>query len=97
MSMLSSWRSMLPSLRYALMGKGFLLPLMLFPGRQRRCDSADWGALVQACDLVPIVEPEILIDGDYDIHRSSSVSQEVFQVRQGCMPRANSTRPLLAL
>ena len=35
---------------------------------------------MQACDLVPIVEPEILIDGDYDIFRSSSVSQEVFQV-----------------
>ena len=35
---------------------------------------------LQACDLVPIVEPEILIDGDYDIHRSSAVSQEVLQV-----------------
>ena len=35
---------------------------------------------LQACDLVPIVEPEILIDGEYDIHRSSAVSQEVFQV-----------------
>ena len=40
------------------------------------------GAVLQACDLVPIVEPEILIDGDYDIHRSSSVSQEVFQASQ---------------
>ena len=35
---------------------------------------------MQACDLVPVVEPEILIDGDYDIHRSSAVSQEVLQV-----------------
>ena len=31
---------------------------------------------------MPIVEPEILIDGDYDIQRSSSVSQEVYQVGQ---------------
>ena len=35
---------------------------------------------LQACDLVPIVEPEILIDGEYDIHHSSAVSQEVLQV-----------------
>ena len=35
---------------------------------------------LQACDLVPIVEPEILIDGEYDIHCSSTVSQEVLQV-----------------
>ena len=35
---------------------------------------------MQACDLVPIVEPEILIDGEYDIQRSSAVSQEVLQV-----------------
>ena len=35
---------------------------------------------VQACDLVPIVEPEILTDGEYDIQRSSAVSQEVLQV-----------------
>ena len=35
---------------------------------------------LQACDLVPIVEPEVLIDGDYDIYRSSAVSQQILQV-----------------
>lgn len=43
---------------------------------------------MQACDLVPIVEPEILIDGDYDMHRSSAVSQEVLQVRQTAIPHS---------
>ena len=32
---------------------------------------------MQACDLVPIVEPEILIDGDYDIRHSADVSAQV--------------------
>ena len=54
----------------------------LLPEQVRVHDRSQRGLPVQACDLVPIVEPEILIDGDYDIHRSSSVSQEVFQV--GC-------------
>lgn len=35
------------------------------------------GCLFQAHDLVPIVEPEILIDGDHDIHRSADVSARV--------------------
>lgn len=34
---------------------------------------------MQACDLVPIVEPEILIDGDYSLERSAEVSQRVLQ------------------
>lgn len=34
---------------------------------------------MQACDLVPIVEPEILIDGDYSLQRSAEVSQRVLQ------------------
>lgn len=34
---------------------------------------------MQACDLVPIVEPEILIDGDYSLQRSGEVSQRVLQ------------------
>ena len=34
---------------------------------------------MQACDLVPIVEPEILIDGDYSLQRSAQASQRVLQ------------------
>ncbi|CAL8462920.1 g2454 [Coccomyxa elongata] len=40
---------------------------------------AEYAAIAQACDLVPIVEPEILIDGDYTLQRSGEVSQRVLQ------------------
>ncbi len=38
-----------------------------------------WDA--QACGLVPIVEPEVLIDGDYSAARSAEVSARVLQAR----------------
>ncbi|KAK9806911.1 hypothetical protein WJX72_007233 [[Myrmecia] bisecta] len=38
---------------------------------------AEYAAICQACDLVPIVEPELLIDGSHDIHHSAAVSERV--------------------
>ncbi len=38
---------------------------------------ASYAALCQANGIVPIVEPEILIDGDYTIERSASVTEAV--------------------
>jgi fructose-bisphosphate aldolase class I len=38
---------------------------------------------MQGCGLVPIVEPEILIDGDYSLQRSAEVSQRVLQACLG--------------
>ena len=35
--------------------------------------------MAQACGLVPIVEPEVLIDGDYTAQRSAEVSGRVLQ------------------
>jgi len=38
---------------------------------------ARYAALCQAAQLVPIVEPEVLMDGDHDIHRCYEVTQRV--------------------
>lgn len=38
---------------------------------------ASYAALCQAHGIVPIVEPEILIDGDYTIERSAEVTEQV--------------------
>ena len=35
--------------------------------------------LLQACDLVPMVEPELLIDGTYNIQRSMQASEQVLR------------------
>lgn len=37
-------------------------------------------ALLQACGLVPIVEPEILIDGGHDLSQSSEVAEKVLRI-----------------
>jgi fructose-bisphosphate aldolase class I len=38
---------------------------------------ARYAAVVQDAGLVPIVEPEVLMDGDHDIHRCQDVTEEV--------------------
>ncbi len=38
---------------------------------------ARYAAVAQDNDLVPIVEPEVLIDGDHDIERAAAVSEQV--------------------
>ena len=49
----------------------------------RRCIEANahalarYAALAQEAGLVPIVEPEVLMDGDHDIHRCQEVTEEV--------------------
>jgi fructose-bisphosphate aldolase class I len=40
---------------------------------------ARYAALSQEAGLVPIVEPEVLMDGDHDIHRSYSVTSRTLQ------------------
>jgi fructose-bisphosphate aldolase, class I len=44
---------------------------------------ARYAALCQECDIVPIVEPEVLMDGDHDLERCEAVTgavlREVFQ------------------
>jgi fructose-bisphosphate aldolase class I len=40
---------------------------------------ARYAALSQEADLVPIVEPEVLMDGDHDIERSYSVTSRTLQ------------------
>lgn len=39
---------------------------------------ARYGAIAQNAGLVPIIEPEILLDGDHDIHRQFEVSSQVW-------------------
>lgn len=39
---------------------------------------ARYGSICQDNGLVPIIEPEILIDGDHDIDRCAEVSEHVF-------------------
>ncbi|KAJ3289203.1 hypothetical protein HK104_007671, partial [Borealophlyctis nickersoniae] len=38
---------------------------------------ARYAAIAQSCGLVPIVEPEVLMDGDHDIERSEEVTGKV--------------------
>jgi fructose-bisphosphate aldolase class I len=40
---------------------------------------ARYAALSQEADLVPIVEPEVLMDGDHNIKRCSEITEEVLQ------------------
>ncbi len=40
---------------------------------------ARYAAICQNNDIVPIVEPEVLIDGDYTLERSAEVSEKVLQ------------------
>lgn len=35
-------------------------------------------AMVQASGLVPIVEPEVLLDGEHDIERTFEVAQDIW-------------------
>merc|ERR1712153_103002 len=41
---------------------------------------ARYGSICQDNGLVPIIEPEILIDGDHNIERCAEVSEHVFAV-----------------
>ncbi|MFN3685477.1 class I fructose-bisphosphate aldolase [Salinarimonas sp.] len=40
---------------------------------------ARYAALCQECDIVPIVEPEVLMDGDHDIQRCADVTEWVLK------------------
>ncbi len=40
---------------------------------------ARYSALCQEADLVPIVEPEVLMDGDHDLERPSEVTELVLK------------------
>ncbi|WP_193165859.1 class I fructose-bisphosphate aldolase [Microbulbifer hainanensis] len=40
---------------------------------------ARYAAVCQSCGVVPIVEPEVLIDGDHSIERSAQVNEHVWQ------------------
>ncbi|HEV2479464.1 MAG TPA: class I fructose-bisphosphate aldolase [Puia sp.] len=40
---------------------------------------ARYAALCQEAGIVPIVEPEVLMDGDHDIHRSAEVTKHVLR------------------
>ena len=40
---------------------------------------ARYAAVCQSCGVVPIVEPEVLIDGDHSIERSAEVNERVWQ------------------
>ena len=42
-------------------------------------DLARYAETCQVSSLVPIVEPEILIDGNYDLHRSCVVAERVLK------------------
>src|SRR3984885_10478707 len=44
---------------------------------KRRAALARYAALCQAAQIVPIVEPEVLMDGDHDIDRCYDVTQRV--------------------
>lgn len=44
---------------------------------------ARYAALAQEAGLVPIVEPEVLMDGDHDIEACEAVTEEVLQVVYG--------------
>lgn len=39
---------------------------------------ARYAAVCQSCGIVPIVEPEVLIDGDHSIERSAEVNEQVW-------------------
>lgn len=39
---------------------------------------ARYGAISQAAGLVPIIEPEVLLDGDHDIDRTLEVAEEIW-------------------
>jgi len=65
---------------------------------------ARYGSICQDNGLVPIIEPEILIDGDHDIDRCAEVSEHVFSVVmkamidqkliiEGCLLKPNMVTP----
>jgi fructose-bisphosphate aldolase class I len=50
---------------------------------------ARYAALCQAAQIVPIVEPEVLMDGDHDIDRCYDVTQRVLhKTLKNCVPAA---------
>ena len=74
---------------YRDMGAGFTkwrAVIRIGPGLpSRRCIAANahalgrYAALAQEAGLVPIVEPEVLMNGDHDIHRCREVTEEVLR------------------
>jgi len=71
----------------------------------RRCIEANahalgrYAALAQEAGLVPIVEPEVLMDGDHDIERCREVTENVLHtvfdqlMRQGCLLEGMILKP----
>lgn len=54
-------------------------------------DLARYAAICQSLDIVPIVEPELLIDGDHTIERCAEASEEVFHHVFNCLHRHKVT------
>ncbi|KAK9839825.1 hypothetical protein WJX81_004472 [Elliptochloris bilobata] len=50
---------------------------------------AEYAAVCQACGLVPIVEPEVLIDGSHGIERSGAAAERVLQACVAALWRSN--------
>ena len=48
---------------------------------------AEYAAVCQACGLVPVVEPEVLIDGGHGIARSGAVAERVLQATMAALWR----------
>jgi len=75
----------------------------------RRCVEANahalarYAALAQDAGLVPIVEPEVLMDGDHDILRCQEVTEEVLHavfgqlVTQGCLLEGMVLKPNMVI
>ena len=57
-------------------GTGLPTPTCIASGAQAL---ARYAALAQEAGLVPIVEPEVLMDGDHDIHRCATVTADVLR------------------
>lgn len=45
--------------------------------RRNAADLADYAARVQRCGLLPILEPEVLAEGDHDLQRAAAASARV--------------------
>lgn len=76
---------------------------------RRRCIEANahalarYAALAQEAGLVPIVEPEVLMDGDHDIRRCQEVTEEVLNnvfdqlFRQRCLVEGIVLKPNMVI
>lgn len=50
---------------------------------------AAYAAACHAADIVPMVEPEVLLDGDHDVHQSAEVTAHVLRATFAALEEAN--------